>query len=134
MSRIRYPRRYERTHLSELFIASENNTNIVAYGAGSHNWPHVSLLEEIDSLKEISNGPSTKTEVYSIAVGVYNHGNDLYSAKLIKMKEGKISEWKHGVETSLGHAIAIAENLLSAYAVQAHEVPLRNSTMTVTVV
>lgn len=78
--------------------------------------------------------PETKQAVYSLAVAVYNHGDNLYSAQIIKLKEGKISEWKHGVETSLGHAIAIAENLLSAYAVCAHEVPAEKFYDQVTVV
>lgn len=78
--------------------------------------------------------PETKTDTYSIAVGVHPHGDNLYSAKLIKLKEGKISEWKHGVETSLGHAIAIAENLLAAYSIQAHEVPAEKFYDQVTVI
>lgn len=78
--------------------------------------------------------PEIKVDVYTIAVGIHAHGDNLYSAKLIKMKDGKISEWKHGVETSLGHAIAIAENLLSAYAVVAIETPAEKFYDQVTVI
>jgi hypothetical protein len=58
---------------------------------------------------------------YELAFGVYPHGNNLFSAKIIKLKDGKLSEWRHGTGTSLGHACAMAENLLSGYALVAHE-------------
>jgi len=63
----------------------------------------------------------TKKSTAYLAFSVYAHGDNLFSACMTKIKDGKISEWKHGTGTTLGHAIAIAENLLSAYALYAHE-------------
>jgi hypothetical protein len=63
-----------------------------------------------------------KKAVYDLAFGVYAHGDNLFSAKMMKMRDGKVTEWKHGNGTTLGHAAAIAEGLLSGYAVCAHEV------------
>lgn len=63
----------------------------------------------------------TKQDMYTLAFGVLSHGDNLFSAQIIKLKNGKTSEWKHGVGTTLGHAIAIAENLMSSYALYAHE-------------
>jgi hypothetical protein len=62
-----------------------------------------------------------KKAVYDLAFGVYPHGDNLFSAKIIKIKDGKVTEWRHGTGTSLGHACAMAENLLSGYALVAHE-------------
>lgn len=67
-----------------------------------------------------------KAAVYDLAFGVYPHGDNLFSAKIIKIKDGKVSEWRHGTGTSLGHACAMAENLLSGYALVAHEVSAQN--------
>jgi hypothetical protein len=61
------------------------------------------------------------TVKYSLAFNVHPHGDNLFSASILKLKEGKVTEWKHGTGTTLGHAIAIAESLLSAYALYAHE-------------
>lgn len=63
-----------------------------------------------------------KKAIYDLAFGVHVEGNNTFSAKMIKLKDGKISEWKHGNGTSLGHAVAIAEGLLTGYALVAHEV------------
>jgi len=64
----------------------------------------------------------TKEAVYSLAFSVYAHGDNLFSAQITKIKDGKVAEWRHGTGTSLGHAIAVAENLMSGYALYAHEV------------
>lgn len=63
-----------------------------------------------------------KTAVYDLAFGVHPHGDNLFSAKIVKLKDGKIAEWRHGTGTSLGHAIAMTESLMSGYALFAHEV------------
>ena len=63
-----------------------------------------------------------KLSTYTLAFGVYPHGDNLFSACVYKFKDGKISEWKHGNGTLLGHAIAIAEELMSGYALYAHEI------------
>jgi len=67
-----------------------------------------------------------KKDVYDLAFGVHTHGDNLFSAKIIKLKNHKITEWKHGTATTLGHAIAIAENLMGGYAVCAHEKSAEN--------
>lgn len=64
-----------------------------------------------------------KKAVYSLAFNVYAHGDNMFSARMLKLKDSKVTEWKHGVATSLGHAIASAENLMSAYALYEHETP-----------
>ncbi len=63
-----------------------------------------------------------KKVTYQLAFSVFPHGDNLFSAQILKLKDGKVSEWRHGTGTSLGHACAMAENLLSAYALVAHEV------------
>lgn len=63
-----------------------------------------------------------KKAVYNLAFGVYAHGDNLFSACVYKLKEGKVSEWKHGNGTLLGHAIAMSEELMAGYALYAHEV------------
>ncbi len=62
-----------------------------------------------------------KKAVYDLAFGVHVHGDNLYSAKILKYKDGKINEWKHGEGTSLGHALNIAEDMMGSYVVQAIE-------------
>jgi len=66
--------------------------------------------------------PAIKESVAELAFGVHAHDANLFSAKIVKIKNGRVSEWKHGVETSLGHALTIAEDLMGAYAIQAHEI------------
>jgi hypothetical protein len=65
--------------------------------------------------------PEIKEGVSDLLFGLHNEGNNLYSAKIVKIKNGKISEWKHGVGTSLGHALNIAEDIMGAYIVQSIE-------------
>ena len=62
-----------------------------------------------------------KKSTAELVFGIHNHGDNLYSAKILKVRDNKVTEWKHGVETSLGHALHIAEDLMGAYIVQAHE-------------
>lgn len=62
-----------------------------------------------------------KKAVYDLVFGIHVNGDNLFSAKMVKLKDGKISEWKHGNGTSLGHAIATAENIMAGYALVAHE-------------
>ncbi len=66
--------------------------------------------------------PELKEAVAELVFGVYVHPDNLFSAKVVKVKNGRISEWKHGAATSLGHALNIAEDLMGAYVIQAHEV------------
>lgn len=63
----------------------------------------------------------TKKAVYMLAFNVYPEGDNLFSACIIKLKDGKVSEWRRGVATTLGHASSIAENLLSAHTLYMHE-------------
>jgi hypothetical protein len=62
-----------------------------------------------------------KKDVYELLFGVNPRGSNLFSAKVVKMKDGRINEWKQGVATSLGHAVNIAEDIMGAYVIQAHE-------------
>lgn len=68
------------------------------------------------------NETPTKKAVVEIAFAVHAEGDNLFSAKILKMKDGKVTEWKRGNGTTLGHAAAITEGLVSGYAVCAHEV------------
>ena len=63
-----------------------------------------------------------KKETAYLVFGVHVHAGNLFSAKILKIKDGKINEWKHGSPTSLGHALNIAEDLMGAYVIQAIEV------------
>lgn len=63
-----------------------------------------------------------KKSVSSLAFAVYPHGDNLFSVKMMKFRDGKLLEWKHGTGTSLGHAIAMSQELLGAYALYAHEI------------
>ena len=63
-----------------------------------------------------------KKSTYTLAFGVYPDGDNLFSACVYKIKDGKVSEWKHGNGTLLGHAIAISEELMGAYVLYAHEI------------
>ncbi len=62
-----------------------------------------------------------KAAVYDLAFGVHVHPKNMFSAKIMKLKDGRVSEWKHGEETSMGHALTIAESLMGSYVVQAIE-------------
>ncbi len=62
-----------------------------------------------------------KVSVSELAFGVHAEADNLFSAKVVKIKDGKVSEWKKGSGTSLGHAISMAQELMGAYAVQAIE-------------
>ncbi len=63
-----------------------------------------------------------KKAVAELLFGVQAHKDNLFTAKVVKIRDGKVAEWKQGNTTSLGHALHIAEDLMGAYAIQAHEV------------
>lgn len=83
----------------------------------------------------LMNETQDKKMTFSLAFGVHEHGDNLFSAKIMKLRsDGKVTEWKHGNGTLLGHATAIASSLLDAYAVCAHEVPAEQFYNDVTVI
>jgi hypothetical protein len=59
--------------------------------------------------------------VTQLLFGIHVEADNLFSAKVAKIRDGKITEWKKGTATSLGHALNIAESLMSAYAIAAIE-------------
>jgi hypothetical protein len=75
-----------------------------------------------------------KRGVVELAFGIQAHKDNLFSAKIVKYQDGRISEWKQGVGTTIGHALNIAEDLMGAYAIQAHETSAEKFYNEVTVV
>lgn len=54
--------------------------------------------------------------VVSLAFRVKPHGDNLFSAEMLLIKDGKVTETRHGPGTTLGHAIAAADDLMDGWA------------------
>lgn len=54
--------------------------------------------------------------VVSIAFRVRAHGDNLFSPEMLLLKGNKVVESRHGVGTTLGHAIAAADDLMDGWA------------------
>lgn len=54
--------------------------------------------------------------VVSLAFRVKPHGDNLFSAEMLLLHGNKIIESRHGIETTLGHAIGAADDLLDGWA------------------
>jgi hypothetical protein len=52
----------------------------------------------------------------SLAFRVKPHGDNLFSAEILLIKDGKVIETRYGPGTTLGHAIAAADDLMDGWA------------------
>lgn len=55
-------------------------------------------------------------ETLSLAFRVKAHGDNLFSAEMLLLKGDKVIDSRHGAGTTLGHAIAAADNLMDGWA------------------
>lgn len=52
----------------------------------------------------------------SLAFRVKPHGENLFSAEMLLIKDGQVVETRYGPGTTLGHAIAAADDLMDGWA------------------
>lgn len=52
----------------------------------------------------------------SLAFRVKPHGENLFSAEILLLSGDKVAESRHGVATTLGHAIGMADDLMDGWA------------------
>ena len=61
--------------------------------------------------------PQTVDEaVVSLAFRVKAHGDNLFSAEMLLLRGDQVMEMRHGIDTTLGHAIAAADDLMDGWA------------------
>jgi len=61
-------------------------------------------------------GNKKSAEVVSLAFRVKPHGDNLFSAEMIMLLGDTIVDTRHGVATTLGHAIGAADDLMDGWA------------------
>ncbi len=66
-------------------------------------------LNEKDGNKKI-------TEKVTLAFRVKPHGDNLFSAEVLMLVDDVVIESRHGLATTLGHAIGAADDLLDGWA------------------
>ena len=66
-------------------------------------------------LKE-KDGNKINVGVTSLAFRVKPHGDNLFSAEMIMLVDDVVVESRHGVATTLGHAIGAADDLMDGWA------------------
>ncbi len=54
--------------------------------------------------------------VVSLAFRVKPHGDNLFSAEILLIKNGQVTETRYGPGTTLGHAVAAADDLMDGWA------------------
>lgn len=54
--------------------------------------------------------------VVTLAFRVKPHGDNLFSAEMLLIKDGKVVDSRFGAGTTLGHAIAAADDLMDGWA------------------
>lgn len=52
----------------------------------------------------------------SLAFRVKAHGDNLFSAEMLLIKDNQVAETRYGPGTTLGHAIAAADDLMDGWA------------------
>lgn len=57
-----------------------------------------------------------KKALVSLAFRVKPHGDNLFSAEMLLLRDDTIVESRHGIATTLGHAISAADDLLDGWA------------------
>jgi len=61
-------------------------------------------------------GNKKVTENVTLAFRVKPHGDNLFSAEMIMIADDVVVDSKHGVATTLGHAIGAADDLMDGWA------------------
>jgi len=57
-----------------------------------------------------------KVENVSLAFRVKAHGDNLFSAEMLLLQDDMVIESRHGIATTLGHAIGAADDLMDGWA------------------
>lgn len=57
-----------------------------------------------------------KAEVVSLAFRVKAHGDNLFSAEMLLLQDDVVMETRHGIATTLGHAIGAVDDLMDGWA------------------
>lgn len=68
------------------------------------------------SKTKVGEGAVAENAVVSLAFRVKPHGDNLFSAEMLLLLDDKIVDSRHGVETTLGHAIGAADDLMDGWA------------------
>ena len=61
-------------------------------------------------------GNKKVTENVTLAFRVKAHGDNLFSAEILMLQDDVVIESRHGVATTLGHAIGAADDLMDGWA------------------
>ncbi len=61
-------------------------------------------------------GNKKNAGVVSLAFRVKPHGDNLFSAEMLMLLDDMIVESRHGIATTLGHAIGAADDLMDGWA------------------
>ena len=65
---------------------------------------------------QIEKDGNKKVETISLAFRVKAHGDNLFSAEMIMLADDVVIESRHGIATTLGHAIGAADDLMDGWA------------------
>lgn len=71
---------------------------------------------EIESKAVEKDGNRKDTGVVSLAFRVKPHGDNLFSAEMLLLVDDVVFESRHGIATTLGHAIGGADDLMDGWA------------------
>lgn len=58
----------------------------------------------------------TTPGVVSLAFRVKPHGNNLFSAEVLLLRDDRVVKTRHGIDTTIGHATAAADDLMDGWA------------------
>ncbi len=61
-------------------------------------------------------GNKKATEGVSLAFRVKANGDNLFSAEILLLRGNEVVESRHGISTTLGHAIGAADDLMDGWA------------------
>lgn len=68
-------------------------------------------------MSNVKVGEAEQTQVVvSLAFRVKADGDNLFSAEMLLLHDNKVVEKRHGVSTTLGHAIGAADDLMDGWA------------------
>ncbi len=82
-------------------------------GLGNHN---ISIMKKLKGDGEMKTKMNEKVAVVSLAFRVKSHGDNLFSAEMLLLRDDKIVERRNGIATTLGHAIGAADDLMDGWA------------------
>jgi hypothetical protein len=67
-------------------------------------------------IEAVEKDGNKKAEVISLAFRVKPHGDNLFSAEILMLLGDVVVESRHGIATTLGHAIGAADDLMDGWA------------------